>query len=151
MTLYYDTGVLLKLYTQEPESANVRDFVTNTGEAIPFLNLHQSECASALHLKAFRKECSVRQANRALGDIDEDLRRGILQRILPDWEIIWGKTYQLSQAHSAITGCRTLDTLHVAAALCSGFRHFATSDKRQRELADRVGLRTLDPTQFNLD
>lgn len=146
MTIYYDTGVLLKLYTEEPESAKVRAFVTRTGEAIPFLSLHQSECASALHLKAFRKECSVQQANRALGDIDEDLRKGVLQSILPDWELIWEKTYDLSQAYSAITGCRTLETLHVAIALTSCFRHFATSDKRQRELADRVGLRVFDPT-----
>ena len=146
MTIYYDTGVLLKLYTDEPESDAVRAFVTGAGEAIPYLSLHRSECASALHLKAFRNECSVQQANRALGDIDEDLRKGVLQRILPDWELIWGKTYELSQASSAITGCRTLDTLHVAVALTSGFRQFATSDKRQRELADRVGLCVLDPT-----
>lgn len=147
MTIYYDTGVLLKLYTEGLESARVRALVTRTGEAIPFLSLHRSECASALHLKAFRKECSVPQANRALGDIDEDLRNGVLQLILPDWELVWEKTYELSQAYSAITGCRTLDTLHVAVALSSGFRHLATSDKRQRELGDRVGLRVFDPTR----
>jgi len=146
MTVYYDTGVLLKLYTEEPESDAVRAFVTGAGEAIPCLSLHRSECASALHLKAFRKECSVRQANRALGDIDEDLRKGVLRTILPDWESIWEKTGELSRAYSAITGCRTLDTLHVAAALTSGFRQFATSDKRQNELADRAGLCVLDPT-----
>lgn len=146
MSIYYDTGVLLKLYTLEPESAAVRALVTETAEAIPFLSLHQSECTSALHLKAFRGECSVQQANQALGDIDEDLRSGVLNRILPDWESLWTKTFELSQAYSSITGCRTLDTLHIAAALHLGIRRFATSDQRQSNLASRVGLRVFDPT-----
>lgn len=146
MTVYYDTGVLLKLYTTEPESDTVRAFVSSAGEAIPYLSLHQSECASALHLKAFRNECTVQQANRALGDINEDQRRGVLRLLMPDWESAWQRTFDLSQAYAATTGCRTLDALHVALALTAGFRNFATSDKRQKNLADRVGLRTLDPT-----
>lgn len=147
MSIYYDTGVLLKLYTVEPESAAVRAFVTQAAEAIPFLGLHQSECTSALHLKAFRGECSVQQANQALGDIDEDLRSGVLNRMLPEWELLWAKTFELSQAYASMTGCRTLDTLHVAAALHLGIRQFATSDQRQNSLASRVGLRVLDPTK----
>lgn len=146
MSIYYDTGVLLKLYTVEPESASVRAFVTQAAEAIPFLSLHQSECASALHLKAFRGECSVQQANQALGDIDEDLRSGVFNRMLPDWESVWAKAFELSQAYASITGCRTLDTLHVSAALHLGIRKFATSDQRQAGLASRVGLRVFDPT-----
>lgn len=150
MTIYYDTGVLLKLYTEEPKSAAVRAFVTGTGEAITFLSLHQSECASALHLKAFRNECSIQQANRALGDIDEDQRRGVLQLILPDWEAAWEKTFELTQAYATVTGCRTLDALHVALALNTGFRNFATSDKRQKNLADHAGLRVVDPSNPKL-
>ena len=146
MRIYYDTGVLLKLYTEEPESAAVRAFVIEAGESIPFLGLHQSECAAALHLKAFRGECSLQKANQALGDIDEDLRSGVLEPMLPDWESLWAKTFELSQAHSSITGCRTLDTLHIAAAQHLGLRHFATSDRRQTSLASRVGLRVTDPT-----
>lgn len=147
MSIYYDTGVLLKLYTVEPESAAVRAFVTQAAKAIPFLDLHQSECSSALHLKAFRGECSVQQANQALGDIAEDLRSGVLNRILPDWESLWAKTIELSQAYSSTTGCRTLDTLHLAAALQLGIRQFATSDQRQSSLASHVGLRVFDPTK----
>lgn len=146
MKIYYDTGVLLKLYTEEPESAAVRAFVIEAGEALPFLGLHQSECSSALHLKAFRGECSIEQANQALGDIDEDLRSGVLEQMRPEWESLWEKTFELTQAHSSITGCRTLDTLHIAATLHLGFRHLATSDQRQSSLARRVGLRVFDPT-----
>jgi len=143
---YYDTGVLLKLYTLEPESPSVQGFVVAAGVAIPFLDLHRTECSSALHLKAFRGECSLGQSNQALADIDEDLRREVLLSIDVDWKEVWGRTTELVQAHSAITGCRTLDTLHVAAAVTLGYRHFVTSDSRQTALAKRLGLSVIDPT-----
>jgi len=144
--IYYDTGVLLKLYTQEPESAAVRRFVTSAGMALPFLDFHHSECASALHLKVFRRECSLQQANGALADIEEDLRNDVLRRLQPEWDEVWQRTLELTRAHASVTGCRTLDTLHVAAAVTLGFRTFATSDLRQSTLADRLGIGVCDPT-----
>jgi predicted nucleic acid-binding protein len=144
--IYYDTGVLVKLYTPEPESPSVRRFVVETGQTLPFLSLHRSECASAFHLKAFRGECSLAQANRALADIAEDVRTGLLTYLQPDWEFVWQKSVELTQAHSANTGCRTLDVLHVAAAVTLGFREFATSDIRQFRLAAHLGLAVHNPT-----
>jgi predicted nucleic acid-binding protein len=140
MSYYYDTGLLLKLYTEEPESKAVRQFCIDTAEPIPFLELHYSECASALHLKAFRGECSVAQANRALSHLAEDRRSGVLHSIAPDWQVIWARSAQLAQSYAAITGCRTLDSLHVACALELGYSKFVSSDVRQSKLAERVGL-----------
>ena len=147
MRTYFDSGVLLKLYTNEPSSGSVRDWVRSAGQPLPFLSLHRSECASALHLKAFRKECTLEQANRALADIEEDVLSGVLRMLEPKWEIVWARTGELALAHAASTGCRTLDTLHVAAAQTLGFRHFATSDNRQALLARRVGLTVHNPTE----
>ena len=95
---------------------------------IPFLALHHSECASALHLKAFRGVCSVAQAIRALSDLAEDLRSGVLHSIEPDWQAIWIRSACLAQSYAAITGCRTLDSLHVAGALELGYSQFVSSD-----------------------
>lgn len=47
---------------------------------------------------------------------------------------------ELSASHSAILGCRTLDIIHIAAALVIGTREFVTFDVRQGALAKRVGL-----------
>lgn len=146
MTHYLDTGILLKLYTGEPESPAVRRFVVEVGQPLPFHALHRSECASALHLKACRGECSIAQANRALEDIAEDLRSGILRALLPDWEAVWQRCFGLARSHAAVTGCRTLDTLHVATALEMGFRRLVTSDTRQATLAERVGMIPINPT-----
>ncbi|MFP4166043.1 MAG: type II toxin-antitoxin system VapC family toxin [Opitutales bacterium] len=145
MSYYYDTGLLLKLYTEEPESAAVRKFCIEAGEAIPFLELHDSECVSALHLKAFRGECSVAQANRALSDMADDRRSGVLHAIHPDWQVIWARSAHLAQSYAATTGCRTLDSLHVACALELGFVQFVSSDVRQSKLAREAGLSVCCP------
>jgi predicted nucleic acid-binding protein len=146
MTRYFDTGILMKLYTPEPESRNVQRFVSDHGKAIPFHTFHLAEFASAFHLKAFRGECEAAQANRALADVEEDRRSGVLYDLLPDWELVWLRCVQFATAHAAETGCRTLDTLHVACAVEMGFREFVTSDRRQAALAKRLGLTVHNPT-----
>jgi predicted nucleic acid-binding protein len=145
MTHYYDTGLLLKLYTEEAESDAVRKFVIKAAEPIPFLALHQSECTSAFHLKAFRDECSVAQANRALADLAEDIRTGVLHSINPDWQTIWERSAHIAQSYAATTGCRTLDSLHVACAIELGYTRFVSSDIRQIKLAELLGLKVLTP------
>jgi len=43
-------------------------------------------------------------------------------------------------SHSAILGCRTLDIIHVAAALIIGATEFVTFDGRQGAIAKQAGL-----------
>lgn len=145
MNHYYDTGVLLKLYTEEPESDRVREWVTPIAERLPFHAFHLSETISALQLKAYRGECGIDQSNRAIADIEEDRADGLLQNVRPDWDMVWEKCSQLAQSHAAATGCRTLDTLHVACARTLGFRRFVSTDERQRKLAQRAGLEVFRP------
>lgn len=90
MSDYFDTGVLIKLYTAEPESALVQAFVTRRARALPITDL-------------------------------------------------------LALEHAGATGCRTLDTLHVASARVLGFARLVTTDRRQAALAERAGLRAVDP------
>ncbi|CAN5448035.1 hypothetical protein BH20VER3_BH20VER3_22070 [soil metagenome] len=51
MNAYYDTGIILKLYTEESESDAARVLVTGRNEAISLSAVHISECTSALRLK----------------------------------------------------------------------------------------------------
>lgn len=146
MTRYYDTGILIKLYTPEPESRKVQRFVSGYGKAIPIHAFHLAEFASAFHLKVFRGESQIDQANRALADVEEDRRAGVLYDLVPDWELVWLRCVQYATAHSAETGCRTLDTLHIACAVEMGFREFVTSDRRQAAMAKRLGLMVYNPT-----
>jgi hypothetical protein len=75
-------------------------------------------------------------------DFQHDLGSGLwLQTNWPDEA--FGVSVQLAKAHIAHTGTRTLDTLHVAAALQLGAREFWTLDERQAKLAKTVGLRVV--------
>jgi hypothetical protein len=50
------------------------------------------------------------------------------------------KAEELSAAHSAAIGCRTLDIVHIAAAIVIGVEEFVTFDVRQSSLAAAAGL-----------
>jgi predicted nucleic acid-binding protein len=47
----------------------------------------------------------------------------------------------LARKHTALLGTRTLDTLHVAAALELKSERFLTFDERQAKLAKAIGLK----------
>lgn len=145
MTRYYDTGLLLKLYTNEKDSARVRNFAVRHGEALAFTAMHHSECVSALRLKCFRGECREDEAAAALRDIEADLAAGVLRVVVVAWDAVWMRCRSLSDAHAAATGCRTLDALHVACALHLGAEELVTGDARQSALGRKAGLRVVDP------
>jgi predicted nucleic acid-binding protein len=147
MSAYYDTGILLKLYTEEVESAAVRAFVTRRKKAIRINEMHRAECISAFRLKQFRAECTVAQASEAIGHIEEDIQAGVLKEIQLDWVEVWGVASNLANAHSGQVGCRTLDVLHIACAKVLHSTPFITSDRRQKALAHLVGLRVVNPLE----
>jgi predicted nucleic acid-binding protein len=146
--LYYDTGVLLKLYTEERESSAIRDFVTQRNERIPFHSLHHGECTSALELKAFRGECTREQSASALADVEDDLANRVLLPVAIDWVVAWRMCREMARAFAAETGCRTLDTLHIACARFLSIRDIVTTDSRQLHLAERVGMRPVHPLRL---
>lgn len=146
MTSYFDTGVLLKLYTAEPDSPKVERFVLRRGQPLHLTDLHRAEIASAFRLKQFRGEGTARQVSNALALVESDIRTGALRIVAIDWPAVWLACRDLSDKHAAKIGCRTLDTLHVACALALGATEFITTDRRQAKLAMRAGLSVIEPT-----
>ena len=145
MKSYYDTGLLLKLYTNERDSEMVRNFVVRRREALVFTPMHHAECVSALRLKCFRGEASEEEVAGALRDIESDVATGVLRAAPVDWDAAWLRCRILSDAHATSTGCRTLDALHVACALLLGADQLMTGDGRQASLARKAGLRVVNP------
>lgn len=143
MSVYYDSGVLLKLYTDEEQSAAVRSFVTERGEPMRINQLHRTECTTAFRLKAFRKECDGLTAGRAVADFEDDIATGVLRLAGMDWDVVWEMCRVITDAHAVETGCRTLDALHVACARAMAIRSIVTSDRRQVELARRMGMEAI--------
>ena len=147
MTHYFDTGILVKLYTAEPESPAVVEFVKRLGEPLFVSRFQRCEMISAFRLKVFRGECDARAANLTVEAIDADFRSGVLRPLPVDWDEVWEQCYRLSDAHAGATGCRTLDTVHVACGLLSRADEFVSSDRRQLALAEQTGLKVTNPCE----
>jgi len=139
--VYLDTGCLVKLYYPERESAAVADAVI--GEQIAFTALHDLEIVTAMQLKVFRGEATSEQVVAAMGLVQGDIAAGKLVESPIDWRSTFREAVRLAQTHAALTGCRSLDTLHCALAKAISPGAFMSSDERQIKLARAAGLRVL--------
>lgn len=147
MRVYYDTGIFLKLYTNEPESVRIQKFVYAQSEMISLTDLHISECVSALRLKVFRHECGEEESTAAIDLLKDDMQKRILQIVDVDWQHAWLECRLITEQFAAKAGSRTLDALHVAIARILGAKRFLTSDKHQAALAKLVGLSVINPIE----
>ena len=146
MKIYFDTGLLLKLYSFESNSVQAIALIQSHGTPIILSGLQQTELRNALHRKKARGEMTAPQLNKALKDLQRDVDGGVFQTPLLDWAEVWMKADRLTAKYAVATSCRTLDVLHVAVALQLGARVFGTTDQRQLLLARKAGLKTVTRT-----
>jgi hypothetical protein len=142
---YVDPSALLKLYVHEPESPAMSVWRRRTSGALPLTAHGRLEIVNAIGLAAFRKTITADAAKDALGSFDEDLAEGRYASTDVPWRAVLKRAAEISRAHAPVFGCRTLDVLHVSAALAMGLPSFVTFDRRQRQLARAVGLRPHTP------
>ena len=76
MSLYYDPGVLVKLYVREEGSDAVARFLAARGEAVIVNDLHELEIRNALRLKRFRDEIGGQQLAASMAMLASDLAAG---------------------------------------------------------------------------
>ena len=108
---------------------------------MPVIWLHPLELRNALRLRVFRGEIVPTQRDASLNAMLADLAAGVLAHVMPPWADLTIEAERLSVLHSETLGTRTLDILHVAAALVLGQSEFLTFDHRQHALAAAAGLR----------
>jgi uncharacterized protein len=144
-TTYADPSSLLKLYIHEPESAPMSAWRARTTGALPLSEHARLEIVNGICLAAFRKAITPAAVRDALASFDEDLAEGRYAHADLPWRATLRRAGALARTHTATFGCRTLDVLHVAAALELDLRIFVTFDRRQRQLARAVGLKVITP------
>ena len=137
---YADTGILLKSYVEEENSSLPDSILRSLGAPFFYSHLHEVEIPNAIRLKVFRGDISQAQSETALGAFRTDIDSGRLARFSYDLAGIFSTAERLSHKHSATIGARSMDLLHIAAALEAGCTHFASFDKRQRECAALEGF-----------
>ena len=151
MTAYADTNFLANLYLPRVHLVEARrvlaDFLRRHDEALPFTPLHRLEFRNAIRLAVFRRaepgELSIDHtvARRVLADHEADLDERIFIEHTPiDWTEALRQAEVLSKANTEEKGFRSLDLLHVGAALSLGAKEFFTFDRGAGQLAKLAGL-----------
>ena len=139
--VYVDTSVIVKLYIREEFSRKASTWLQKNNEAVPLTSLHELEFINAIHLKRFRAEISPDEIRLLRSRFEEHESSGIYYRPQLDWPVIFSHAVDLSKKHTASIGSRSLDILHVAAALSIKADRFLTLDDRQTSLAALAGLK----------
>jgi len=106
-----------------------------------FSHIHAIEIPNAIRLKRFRGEITKEEEAAAIRVFRGDVDAGRLAR--PDYDLaeVFIRAEGLSAKHSGNIGVRSMDILHVAAALECGCMGLASFDERQRKVAQLAGLK----------
>jgi predicted nucleic acid-binding protein len=137
---YFDSAIIVKLYVRETTSPEAIRLVGACDAPFWLTHWQALEVRNAIRLKAFRKEITAAEMNQSIAAFEHDIVMGRWQR--PDYAVgaIEQKADELSASYSALFGCRTLDIIHVAAAVVIGATQFVTFDARQGAMAKQAGL-----------
>ncbi|MBZ5724606.1 MAG: type II toxin-antitoxin system VapC family toxin [Acidobacteriia bacterium] len=141
MSAYLETSFLVSLYTSDANSTAAALAMRRATGPFPIGPFGELELANAIELRRFRREINAEQARAALADVASDLAHGVFYAVaIP--AAIYDHARMLARKHAAVSGTRTLDILHVAAALTLAAESFYTFDRRQAQLARAEGLAT---------
>ena len=138
---YVDSGVLIKLYVREHNSAAAAGLVA-TYPSVKLYPAQELEIRNTLRALGGRAIISDAQRAMAEHEFERDVILGRLRRAVPDWQQVFQVAMRLSTEHTAATLARSLDILHVAIAIADQADLFVTGDRRQRDVAVREGLAT---------
>ncbi len=139
---YADTGFLCSLYAPDAHSSRAIAVMKRQTSPLAFTWIHQLEFRNALRLRVFRREITAIQRDASLNLLLGDLAGGVLSHSVPPLSEVMIEAERLSASHSEKLGTRSLDILHVSAALVAGCRLFITFDARQARLAKAAGMKT---------
>ena len=138
---YPDTSFVLSLYLQDVHSPTVAAHLAGRNRPLAVTALLAFEVEQAVELAMFRKKVAPAQGHKALCDWQADLASGAVEIVGMDWPQAFAEARRIARLRTVTEGHRSLDILHVAAALVSEAEELLTFDERQRKLAVAEGLK----------
>jgi predicted nucleic acid-binding protein len=141
MSYYADSSFLVSCYLPDANTSKAKSYLSSVGAPLVLNALQALEVGNAFELGVFRGLFSATDAASARANLAQDLRSGRLVTTAVNWPVTFRVASALSKRHSATTGTRSLDILHVAAAKSLRAVEFITFDSRQRLLATALGLK----------
>lgn len=136
-----DTSFLASLYIEQGFTERARDIARGLDQPLRFTPLHRYELRMAIRLAVFRRQINAVQRAKVFALITSDLEQNILVHAPLSWTDLLREADAIGEAHVETVGARSIDTLHVAAAILLKATNFFSFDTRQRELAKRAGLK----------
>ena len=140
MSIYADTSVLFSLYVTDANSPRADAWRQANPVPIGFTGFHRIELRNALSLAVFQQRLTAAESLAAWQEVQQDLASGLLVAQPDLWEELVREAESLAEHHTPVIGARSLDILHVAAALVLGATEFCTFDTRQGKLAKAAGM-----------
>jgi predicted nucleic acid-binding protein len=133
---YADSGFVVSLYlTTEGTSAQARKEVKRASKPILLSPLSLLEIRNALNFGINRGEITGDQRDAVLVEIEAQIEKGFFRLVEASQSSIYAKAQELSNALTPTVATRSLDLMHLAAAILSNAGAFLTFDKRQAKVA----------------
>ena len=140
MSHYADSSFLVSCYLLDANTPLAKAYLSGTSAPLAWTSLHALELRNAFELGVFRGLLTTADVAAAWANLESDLRSVRLVRATVKWPAAFRRAARLSERHSATTGTRSLDILHVAAAKSLRTVEFISFDVRQRALEIATGL-----------
>jgi predicted nucleic acid-binding protein len=141
MVAFADTGFVASLYLKESTSVQARAAIEAAPAALPLTPLAALELRNAFNRAVQRQRITAAQRNALWQDVESDIATGFLVLTPVATDELYHKARQLSDRYTPTLGTRSLDLLHVAAALVLGAKVLFSFDDRQRKTAASEGLK----------
>ena len=132
MRIAFDTSALIKRYIEEPGTARVLEFCAQASEVVVGV-LCVPEMISALNRRRREAGLSFEEYATVKRELAGDMEEVTVVPLTP-------AVISLAITILENTDLRTLDAIHVVAALYSGCDLFVSADGRQCKAAEKMGL-----------
>ncbi len=140
MVICADTSFLFSLYGNDVHSRRAIAWIRGCQEPLSITRLNEFELGNALRFAEFRKLIPAGMAANYWAQFQAAIAHQRLQSPICNLGSIVTEAERLSATYTLRRGHRSLDLLHVAAALHLGASDFLSFDENQKRLARAEGL-----------
>ena len=141
---YCDSSFLLPLYIEESGSSEKARKVAASWKDAPWVSpLGELELTNAICRKVFEQQLGVDAARDALKLFRDDQKSGIFRWPNMNLAVMFRDAAALALQRTPTGGHRSLDVLHVSAAILLGTTRFLSFDDRLNQLAKLEGMKIL--------
>ena len=143
MSAMADSSLIVALYLNEADSARADAACASVAPPVRLTDWHRVEIANAFQRAVKNARITREQATLLWQDFTDDVAIGRFEIVQVDHAAVLSRTLTLTQKHTATSGTRSLDLIHIASALEIGATDFLSFDNRQRDAAKAEGLKVL--------